>query len=247
MARLLEKTGNSRSMLTWQRILVVRNITLRSLIVVIAFSAIRVRFVFDGETVRTACFSPRVRSTGAQGLVSRPVILGDGLSRPDTVNFFWDITKLARQVWNPETLLQGTGPPEFEIKVNSEGDIIGTYLLIGAARDRVRFECPRRFGYNIGGLQVFKSDAVRPVQECRLEWKESPGGLWHVRSLDEAFVFSEDGHSAGRVRRVLKYSTFEPNAKVDASKFTEESLELPDGSSIVDNRNGFKSFIYRRK
>ena len=52
-----------------------------------------------------------------------------------------------------------------------------------------------------------------------------------------------------RVRTVLMYSRFEPNAKVDKSLFTEESLQMPDGCQIIEIRPGEKSKvrIYRKR
>jgi hypothetical protein len=136
-------------------------------------------------------FRPLCHPTGAQGLISTPEIRGHGIARPGTGSFFWDITKLARNVWNPERLLQGFGPPALEFKETLDGDIIQTYPIPrGKTRDRVQFECPRRFGYNIASFQALNGDeGEQPVQNSRLEWKQSAGGLWYVRSLDETFVF----------------------------------------------------------
>ena len=209
------------------------------------------RIVFDGQTVRSAWFSPFCHPTGAQGLISTPEIPGHGIARPATGSFFWDITKLARNVWNPERLFQVVGPPGLEFKETPEGDIIGTYSKPrGKTRDRVQFECPRRFGYDIASFQAFNGDeGEQPVQNSRLEWKQSAGGLWYVRSLDETFVFRDQDGSRPRVRQVLKFTAFEPNVKVDASMFTEESLDIPDGTSIIDNQVGHKrsSSLYRKK
>jgi hypothetical protein len=194
------------------------------------------RILFDGNAVTTAWFAPSIFPTGAQGLVSPPQDYGDNLARPDTGDFPWDITKLARNVWDPEKLRPGTGPRQLDIQETREGDITGTYLLDGTARVRVRFECPRRFGYNVAVEQVFNAPDERPAQESRLEWKQSPTGLWYVRSLEQRFVLREANLSRRRVRRVLKYSAFEPNARVEPSMFSVDSLHMPKGTPIVDRR-----------
>jgi hypothetical protein len=208
------------------------------------------RIIFDGQVIRSARFSPLCHPTGAEGFIRTPETLGDGVFKPGVPPIFWDITKLANNVWNPEMLLHGPRAAELEFQITPEGDVIVSYDIPRAGgRDRVRFECPRRFGYNIGKKEEFNgNEPERPVRSAHLDWKQSSSGLWYVRSLDETYLGRDQDGSQFRERRVLIFSAFEPNAVVDPKLFTEESLELPDGTRIVDQQVGRKTSdrIYRK-
>jgi hypothetical protein len=199
------------------------------------------RIIFDGEAIRIGWFSPLFHPTGAQGVVSRPENLNDGISRPRLGYFVWDITKLARNVWNPDVLFRDSGPPKLVINETPEGDVIGTFLVRGGrGDDRVRFECARRFGFNIHLLEVFNGRYEHPVQQSRFIWAQSPSGLWYVTMLDQISVMLVGNNPKERVRRILKYSSFDANARVEPSMFKEKSLALPAGTWIVDNREGYE-------
>jgi hypothetical protein len=63
--------------------------------------------------------------------------------------------------------------------------------------------------------------------------------------LETVEMRDEKGKPDLRMRAVVMYSSFEPNAKVDPKLFTEESLQMPVGSTIVDSRPGSKVRIRR--
>jgi hypothetical protein len=48
-----------------------------------------------------------------------------------------------------------------------------------------------------------------------------------------------------RIRDVIKYTEFQPNAKVDPRLFTEAALGLPSRSRIIDHRGGARERIRR--
>jgi hypothetical protein len=204
------------------------------------------RMFYDGEKITVAEFTPRAHPTGAQAHVSTPNDYGDGLGRGAWGDFQWDVTNLAQNVWDPERLVKNLGANRVEIKQTPDGDLIGSYPLTNTDRVRVRFECPRKFGYNLAKLEVFNVGKDHPAQEFSLQWRQGATGLWYVTSLLETFqTRDEQGKLDRRLRGVMMYSRFEPNAKVDPSLFTEESLHLPAGSPIVDSRPEAK-VRYRR-
>jgi hypothetical protein len=178
------------------------------------------RIIYDGRVVKATWFSPGMLSRGQTEVIT-PEDYGDGLSRPQLADFPWDVAKLSSNVWDVERLVQTVTAGKIEIRESREGDLIGSLPVINSDRARVRFECPKRFGFNIAGLQVFNVQEERPAQEYRVEWKQAPNGLWYVTSLQEEFLHRDD---MKRFRRVMKYSEFEPNAKVDPRMFTQESL-----------------------
>jgi hypothetical protein len=55
-------------------------------------------------------------------------------------------------------------------------------------------------------------------------WNSPQAGLWYVRSLSEEFL---DPGQMKRFRRVMKYTEFEPNARIDPAVFTRAFLEMP--------------------
>jgi hypothetical protein len=113
---------------------------------------------------------------------------------------------------------------------------------------RVRFECPRRFGYNIAKHQAFNLGEDHPVQESNLQWRRDPKGLWYVTSLLQILeTRDEKGRVDRRMRALMMYSSFEPNAKVDPRVFTEESLQMPAGRPIVDSRPESKERLRRSR
>lgn len=123
--------------------------------------------------------------------------------------------------------------------------MVGSYRLLNTDRVHVRFECSRQLGFNISREQVFNAGEKEPARDVRLEWKQSPNGLWYVRSLDEKEVLRDEGNKIWRTHDVMKYTEFEPNAKVDLKMFSEESLQLKPGSQIVDSRPGAKQRVRR--
>lgn len=194
------------------------------------------RILFDAEAITEAWFTPTQHPTGAQGFITAPEDRGDGLVRPLTADFPWDVSRLGSNVWDLDRLIRSAGPGGIAVEQTPEGDLIATHRLVG--RDWIRLECPRRAGFNVGRLRHFNEGQDEPARDVRVEWKQSPDGLWYVRSLDETEVLRDQRDAVWRVRYVLKYTDFEPNAKVDPGRFAEAALGLPSGSRIIDGRLG---------
>jgi hypothetical protein len=151
------------------------------------------------------------------------------------------VTNLAKNAWDPDRLVKRLAVNHIEVKETPDGDLVGSYPLSDTDRVRVHFECPRRFGYNLARMKVFNVGEDHPAQEFSLQWRQGPTGLWYVSNLLETFeTRDEKGKRGLRMRAIVMYSSFEPNAKVDPKLFTEESLKMPAGSSIVDSRPGSK-------
>ncbi len=192
------------------------------------------RIIFDGKTITEAMFSPRIHPTGAQGRVLQPQDFGSGVSKPSEVDFPWDVALLVGNVWHPERLIENVTPQRIEIRQTPGGDLVGSYPLANTDRVRVRFECPRDSGFNLARLQVFNVGQAEPAEDVRIEWKQSPTGLWYVRSVDKTDVLRDPRIPVARIRHVLKYTEFQPNAKVAPKLFTQAALGLPSGSPILD-------------
>ena len=128
-----------------------------------------------------------------------------------------------------------------EIRQTPGGDLVGSYPLVNTDRVRVRFECPRNSGFNLARKQVFNVGQAEPAEDVRIRWKQSPNGLWYVRSIDKTDVSRDPRIPVPRIRHVLKYTEFQPNAKVDPKLFLEAALGLPSRSPILDHRPGAKN------
>lgn len=199
------------------------------------------RITFDGEAITEAWFTPAQRPTGAQAFVFAPRDIGDGLARPSAADFPWDVSRLACNVWDLDRLIRSAAAGSIRVEETAGGDLDATHRLIG--RDWIRFECPRRFGYNVARLRHYNEGRDEPARDVRVGWKRSPGGVWYVRSLDQTQVLRDARDAVWRVRDVLKYTEFTPDAKVDPRLFTEASLRLPTGSRIVDGRLGARERV----
>jgi hypothetical protein len=75
-----------------------------------------------------------------------------------------------------------------------------------------------------------------PLDETRIEWKKSPSGLWHIRSLDVTRSHRDHRNGAWRSRNVLKYTQFEPNANVDPKLFTTDARLPTSRRQEIDDR-----------
>jgi len=199
------------------------------------------RIIYDGEAITDASFTPSAHPTGAHAFMYIPQDAGNGLARCGYRDFPWDVTNLAKNVWDPERLFTNSNAGRIEIKETPEGDLVGSQSLTNTGQVSMRFECPRRFGFNIARMQYFNVGTDYPAHDIKLEWKQSPNGVWYVTSLQDTFeTRNENRKPDQRLRAVMIYSTFEPNAKVDPSLFTEKSLRLPAGSPFVDGRPNAK-------
>ena len=194
------------------------------------------RIILDGKAIREASFTPRVHPTGAMGRVAQPEAIGSGESRPSEVDFPWDIALLLGNFWDPERLIENLTPQRIEISQTPAGDLVGSHPLMNSNRVRVRFECPRASGFNLARLQVFNIGQVESAEDVRIEWKQGPTGLWHIRSIDRTYVSSDPRLPVPRIRDVLKYTEFQPNAKVDPKLYMAAALGLPSGSPTLDWR-----------
>ena len=81
-------------------------------------------------------------------------------------------------------------------------------------------------GFGIRLARLRSSTSARPnrPRTCGIEWKQSPTGLWYVRSIDKTDVFHDPRIPVQRIRHVLKYTEFQPNAKVDPKLFLQAAL-----------------------
>jgi hypothetical protein len=177
------------------------------------------RIIIDRKTITEAMFTPTINPTGAMGRVFQPEAFGSGVSRPSEVGFPWDVALLVGNIWHPERPIKSVTPQRIEIRQTPGGDLVGSYPLVNTDRVRVRFECPRDSGFNLDRMQVFNVGQAEPAEDVRIEWKQSPTGLWYVRPIDKTDVFRDPRIPVARIRHVLKYTEFQPNAKVDPKLF----------------------------
>jgi hypothetical protein len=203
------------------------------------------RIIFDGNAIMAAWFTPNVHPTGSEAHVYPAINHPDGLSQPGIAMFPWDVARLSLNLWNPDRLFREVAAERLEIKQIVGGDLVGECPMARSDRVRIRFECPRRFGFNVARLQTSNVGQAEPAIDVHVEWKEGPDGLWYIRSLDTRRVLLKDGEVFMRIRDILKFTAFEPNAAVAPQMFTEAALQLFPGSRIIDQRPGVKERIRR--
>jgi hypothetical protein len=184
------------------------------------------RIIHDGRVVMGCRSTQEVDSY----FEFKPDDYGDSLARPTMVDFPWDIAQLSGNAWNPDRLR----PMRMEIRRTPEGDLVGSYPIVNTDRVSVRFECSRRFGFNLNRIRVLDVAQPKPAQDMRVEWKQGPDGLWYVRSLDETRVLRDERKAVWRTRDVLKYTSFEPNARIDPRLFTKDARRPTARSLVVD-------------
>ncbi len=190
------------------------------------------RILKDERSMRTAEFSPGWR-TGAPAREVKPTNYGDGLARPPFDDIAWDVSRLSENVWNVDQLIRRLPQQKINIVETAVGDLVGSYSRDAQGRFPMRFECPRRFGFNIGTLQSFDPGNERATYEIRVEWKQAETGLWYVRSLQEDWRINDEKK---RMRRVLKYTDFKPNVNIEPRVFTTEFLRRPMGTERFGSR-----------
>jgi hypothetical protein len=191
--------------------------------------------IHDGKAVIETRFSPLIHPSGATTTLLSPEKLGDGMARPQIAGFPWDVSKLLNNVWNVDRLIKNVSREKIEIEETLEGDLIGSYPVVGST-SHARFECPRRIGHNISSSQLFIDGEDLPVRQSQLEWKRSPEGLWYVTTLERISRLNHPNRGKISIREVLRYTDFVPNPKVDPTVFTQESIRKPEGSAIIDRR-----------
>ena len=99
----------------------------------------------------------------------------------------------------------------------------------------VRVPSSVRIQHRPGCSTSTKARRCRP-EMCGSSGSKTRAACGRVRSLDETQVLRDAKNAVWRVRDVLKYTEFEPNAKVDPRLFTEAALRLPSRSRIIDDR-----------
>jgi hypothetical protein len=207
------------------------------------------RIICDGKLVTITWFSPDIHPLGAHTIVSAPARFGDILCQPEDATFSWDVAHLSGHVWNGQRLIYDVDAGRIDFTEKPDGDLVGTNPIV-INRSQIRMECPRRFGFNIARAEFSVAGEKHPRREYVLQWKQHPSGLWYLMSLQQIFELRSDLDKViKRVREVLMYSRFEPNARVESSLFTEESLQMPDGCRIIEIRPGERSKerIYRKR
>jgi hypothetical protein len=207
------------------------------------------RIICDGKRVTTTWFSPSIHPLGAHTIAREPELVGEILCRPDPGTFPWDVAHLSSEVWKGHGFYYRVKTAKIDIKQTPEGDLVGEnpssmYDL------RAQIECPSRFGFNLGKARISIPGEDHPRFEFAIQWKQHPSGLWYVTSLQQTFELRNEMQNVDRrLRQVLMYSRFEPNAKVDRSLFTEGSLQMPDGCRIIESAPGKRRTvrIYRAR
>ena len=205
------------------------------------------RIIFDGATIADMMLSRNIHPSGAQAWLSTPHEYDHGLAHLAWGEFPWDVSCLAKNVWVLEQLRNNKDSWQLKIEKTPDGDLVGINSSAEGGY-RIRFEWPRRFGFNLGRKQLFNPGADHPCRDSSLQWQRDQAGLWYVRSLQETFeTYKQRGKPDIRFRAVLMYNKFEPNAKVDPKLFVADTLELPAGSQIIDNRTEGKALIRRTR
>jgi hypothetical protein len=195
------------------------------------------RVIYNGEAIADIMFSRSFHPSGAQAWLSSPQDHDHGLAHLAWGEFPWDVTNLARNVFDPEQLRKNSGTWSIKIDETSDGDLVGTYYSAIDNSCRVRLEWPRRFGFNLARMQSFNPHSDHPYRDSSLQWMQDPSGLWYAKSLQETFeTYKERGQFDSRFRAVMMYAKFEPNCRVEPSLFVEDPIGLPERSQIIDNR-----------
>jgi hypothetical protein len=189
------------------------------------------RIMKTDRSLRTALFSPGWLARGQMRDIV-PENPGKGLAPPSGGEFPWDVSALPLNVWDFDRLFRHVPLKNINVVETSEGDLIGSYQMENDPT-RVRFECPKRFGFNIARIHFSDPAVGLPSLEFRMEWKQAESSLWYVRSLQHEWLVRSDKK---RIRDVLKYSDFKPNVKVDPNIFTTEYLRMPMGAQEPGER-----------
>jgi len=183
--------------------------------------------VYDGTAIFSNRFTKNIHPVGSHTDVF-DVPEGQGKVRPQLAGFPWDVTKLHSSLVDLNRVLKNVSADKIQVILSPEGDYVGQFPSGG--NSFVKFECPRKYGFNVGRTSIYGSSSAKPVQEFIATWKKD-GDVWYVDTFSEEF-----DSSTRQERSEMHYNKFTANAKVSPELFTMAALEMPAGSRILDHR-----------
>lgn len=134
---------------------------------------------------------------------------------------------------NLDVLAKTLSPKDVRIIEAPGGDIVGSFPVKNSQSGRIRFECGREFGLNLANVKIFFDENKAPIHDYRIQWKKGDGDVWYISSLVDDHNLT--GHNI-TIHTELILKDFIPNANIEKTMFTRESLQAPDGSRILDRR-----------
>lgn len=190
-------------------------------------SYVRRIIIYDGESISTARFSPRIKPYGAEAEIFDSSL--DGLHIPRLTELNWDVAKLPLHALSIDVISKKLGKEAIVLTRTDSGDVRGEYVL--SKKVKCAFTCAREYDYNVAEISAWNEGVASPAQQYKVKWKRDKK-VWYVSEISDEMT-TLDGK---QVRSELKYDRFEPNANIDPALFEHPSLELPAKARTLDRR-----------
>jgi hypothetical protein len=192
-----------------------------------AKSYVRRIIIYDGESISTSRFSPRIKPYGAEADICDKQ--SDEIHIPDLTELDWDVAQLHLQALSLKLVSKHFGKDAIKLTHTDSGDIKGEYALSKVSK--ALFTCDRKLDFNVSEVLAWNEGSKSPAQTYSLKWKKDKD-VWYVSEICNEMAYPDSSQQ----RSELKYDTFEPNAIIDPAIFERSSLELPPKARTIDRR-----------
>ncbi len=191
----------------------------------------------DGSGLFVSTFDENIHPMGAMGEVwhRKPSVF---INPPAEAQFFFNPNRLPESVISLDAVVEHHAPDGIKLVKQADGSYTGEYNLEGDTH--VEFDVSPDAGYNVVALRAYVTKDRFLHQDWKVTWKQA-SGVWFISSIDNRTRFISGMSS----RKVLRYDTFEPNAKVPPETFQFDALELPPGARILDRRPNVPAEVYQ--
>ncbi|QDT88437.1 hypothetical protein [Gimesia algae] len=182
--------------------------------------------LFDGSTLATSRFSPRISVTGAAGDLFPARASRSGIVSPQIAHFPWDIAHLDREVCYFPMVIENLGRDRLACSYTPQGDITAGYLVGRQGKaGKVDLLFRKKDGFHLGSYRC-ENPQRKLMQSNDLAWTQIDG-VWCVKKMIEVSYIANK-------KWELEFNTIKPNAAIEENTFALEALELPARSRIIE-------------
>lgn len=182
--------------------------------------------LFDGSTLASSYFSPRISVTGAAGELFPARASRSGIVSPQIFHFPWDIAHLDREACYPLMVIENLGRDRLFCSYTPQGDIAAGYLVGRQGKaGKVDLLFRKKDGFHLGSYRC-ENPQGKLMTSHDLDWTQIDG-IWCVKKMIEVSYIAHK-------KWELEFNTIKPNATIEESTFALEALDLPARSRIIE-------------
>ncbi|WP_299466217.1 hypothetical protein [uncultured Gimesia sp.] len=182
--------------------------------------------LFDGSTLATSRFSPKISVTGAGGDLFPARASRAGIVSPQIASFPWDISHLQRELCCLPLVIENLGRDRLSCSKTMEGDLKAGYLVGKSGKaGKVSLVFRKKDGFHLSCYHC-ENPQGKLMKTNDLDWINIDG-VWCVKKMVEvSFIANKKWE--------LEFKSISPNVMLDEKTFALEALDLPARSRIID-------------